>query len=123
MIRRITRRLIAFFRDAMYKIRARRNAKKFIGMLMQFDLEIMAYGNATAIVEFVTIRDNILRDYERYSASVFMSELLDYIEPYLADDTPIEHEAQQIKAGLMRAIYMLYLVAIGAEFDTDKLNI
>lgn len=118
----VMKRVIALFKDFMYKIRARRNAKKFIDMLMQFDLEIMAYGNPTAIVEFVTIRDNILRDYELYSASVFMSELLDYVEPYLADDTPIEHEAQKVKAGLMRAIYMLYLISIGAEFDTDKLK-
>lgn len=119
----VIKRAITLFKDVMYKIRARRNAHRFIDMLMKFELGIMAYGNATAIVEFVAIRDNILRDYEKYNASVFMSELLDYIEPYLVEDVPLEHEAQQIKAGLMRAIYMLYLVAIGAEFDTDKLNI
>lgn len=121
-MKEVMKRVIALFKDFMYKIWARRNAKMFINMLMQFDLEIMAYGNPTAIVEFVTIRDNILRDYESYSASVFMSELLDYVEPYLADDTPIEHEAQMVKAGLMRAIYILYLISIGAEFDTDKLK-
>lgn len=119
----VVKRVIALFKDIMYKIRARRNAHRFIDMLMKFELDIMAYGNATAIVEFVSIRDNILRDYRKYNASVFMSELLDYIEPYLVEDVPLEHEAQQIKAGLMRAIYMLYLVAIGAEFDTDKINI
>lgn len=118
----VMKRVIALFKDVMYRIKARRNAHRFIDMLMKFELDVMAYGNATTIVEFVTIRDNILRDYERYNASVFMSELLDYVEPYLVEDTPLEHEAQQIKAGLMRAIYMLYLVAIGAEFDTDKLK-
>lgn len=101
------------FKKTYLRIKIYRQGKYFMNMLSELGGIIGENGSITAQAEFAGIYVNIKNDYEdRENTPSFFIELIDYMSVYL--DNPDRYKGNktmEIRAGLMKAVFALYLIA------------
>lgn len=90
-----------------------RGAKNFMKMLDELSSLFVEAGNITALAEYAKIHQNIMDDfYKKDNSLQFCIETLDYIEPYVEGNFQ-GNKTMEIREGLMKLIYLLFLFALG----------
>lgn len=90
-----------------------RGAKNFMKMLDELSSLFVEAGNITALAEYAKIHQNIMDDfYKKENSLQFCIETLDYIEPYVEGNFQ-GNKTMEIREGLMKLIYLLFLFALG----------
>ena len=90
-----------------------RGAKNFMKMLDELSSLFVEAGNITALAEYAKIHQNIMDDYYKKDNSLqFCIETLDYLEPYVEGNFQ-GNKTMEIREGLMKLIYLLFLFALG----------
>ena len=90
-----------------------RGAKNFMKMLDELSSLFVEAGNVTALAEYAKIHQNIMDDYFKKDNSLqFCIETLDYLEPYVEGNFQ-GNKTMEIREGLMKLIYLLFLFALG----------
>lgn len=90
-----------------------RGAKNFMKMLDELSSLFVEAGNVTALAEYAKIHQNIMDDfYKKDNSLQFCIETLDYLEPYVEGNFQ-GNKTMEIREGLMKLIYLLFLFALG----------
>lgn len=90
-----------------------RGAKNFMKMLDELSSLFVEAGNITALAEYAKIHQNIMDDfYKKDNSLQFCIETLDYLEPYVEGNFQ-GNKTMEIREGLMKLIYLLFLFALG----------
>lgn len=90
-----------------------RGAKNFMKMLDELSSLFVEAGNITALAEYAKIHQNIMDDfYKKENSLQFCIETLDYLEPYVEGNFQ-GNKTMEIREGLMKLIYLLFLFALG----------
>lgn len=90
-----------------------RGAKNFMKMLDELSSLFVEAGNITALAEYAKIHQNIMDDfYKKENSLQFCIETLDYLEPYVEGNFQ-GNKTMEIREGIMKLIYLLFLFAIG----------
>lgn len=90
-----------------------RGAKNFMKMLDELSSLFVEAGNVTALAEYAKIHQNIMDDfYKKDNSLQFCTETLDYLEPYVEGNFQ-GNKTMEIREGLMKLIYLLFLFALG----------
>lgn len=90
-----------------------RGAKNFMKMLDELSSLFVEAGNITALAEYAKIHQNIMDDfYKKENSLQFCIETLDYLEPYVEGNFQ-GNKIMEIREGLMKLIYLLFLFALG----------
>lgn len=90
-----------------------RGAKNFMKMLDELSSLFVEAGNITALAEYAKIHQNIMDDfYKKDNSLQFCIETLDYLEPYVEGNFQ-GNKIMEIREGLMKLIYLLFLFALG----------
>ena len=102
-------------KELFARIKLHFQAKRFLGMLQELHDTLSENGTVLAYGQFCLIQDNILDDYNnRTNSASFFIEVADYIGVYLKNPEQYKGNKQmEIRVGLMKAIYVLLLAAMG----------